>query len=252
MSKRPPAGQTKRQTIREQRQKRQRQKRLYTILAITGVAVLIAALLIVPQILENNRPVGEITEITPREYPQADGAALGSPDAPVLVEVWSDFQCPACKSYAEQVETQVIDNYVVDGRVRYVYRHYPFLDDRSAGKESDQAANASMCAADLGKFWEYHEILFANWNGENEGAFADRRLLAFAESLGLDMSQFESCFNENRFEDQIQADFVAGQQAGVQGTPSVFVNGTHVAPGFVPSYDQMVEAIEAALAAQSQ
>lgn len=252
MTRRPEAGQTKRQTIREQRQRRQRQRRLYTILAIAGAALVIAALLIIPQILENNRPVGDIIEITPRSYPQADGTALGDQNAPVLVEVWEDFQCPACKTFSEQVETQVIDNYVANGSVRYVYRHYPFLDDRSAGSESDQAANASMCAAEQGQFWEYHEMLFANWNGENQGAFADNRLLAFAESLGLDMGQFQSCFDENRFEDQIQEDFIAGQQAGVQGTPSVFVNGQQVAPGFVPSYQQMSEAIEAALAAGSQ
>jgi len=252
MTRRPEAGQTKRQSIREQRQKRKRQQRLYTILGIAGAALLIAALLIFQQIQENNRPVGEIIEITPRSYPQPDGTALGDPDAPVVVEVWEDFQCPACKTYSEQVETQVIDNYVANGSVRYVYRHYPFLDDRSASKESDQSANASMCAAEQGKFWEYHEMLFANWNGENQGAFADNRLLAFAEFLGLDMNQFESCFEENRYKDQIQDDFRAGQQIGVQGTPSVFVNGQQVAPGFVPSYQQMQEAIEAALASNTQ
>lgn len=248
MSRPPQAGKTKRQAIREQRLQRQRRNRLITILVIAGVAVLIAALLIIPPIIEANQPVGEIIEITPATYPEPDGTAMGSPDAPVLVEVWSDFQCPACKTFAEQVEMQVIENYVAGGNVRLVYRHYPFLDDNVPGNESDQAANASMCAAEQGKFWEYHEMLFTNWDGENEGAFADRRLIAFAESLGLDMGEFQSCFEENRYKDQIQEDFTAGQQAGVRGTPSIFVNGQQVTPGFVPTYQQMAEAIDAALA----
>lgn len=249
MSRRSQGAPTKRQSYREQRQKRKAQQRLYTIGAITIGALLIAALLIIPGIVRDRAPVGDINDITPRDHPQADGAAMGDPDAPVLVESWVDFQCPACQSFSQQIEPQVIQNYVATGKVRYVFRHYPFIDDRSASKESDQAANASMCAADQGRFWDYHDMLFANWDGENEGAFNDNRLIAFAERLGLDMDSFRSCFEANSHKDQINADFQAGQKVGVTGTPSVFVNGQQVAPGYVPTYDQMAQAIEAALAA---
>jgi len=238
---------SKRQVIREQRVKRQRQQRLIMILAVSAGAILIAALLIVPPLQRALAPVGEIIEITPLERPMVDGTALGDPNAPVLIEVWEDFQCPACRSYSEDIEPRIIENYIATGKVRYVFRQYPFLDDRVASKESDQAANASMCASEQGRFWDYHDILFANWNSENAGAFTDKRLVAFAETLNLDMGEFNRCFNENKYKDQIDQDLVAGQQAGVTGTPSVFVNGQQLTPGFIPSYEQVAQAVDAIL-----
>jgi protein-disulfide isomerase len=191
-------------------------------------------------------------QITPEARPLVDGAALGDPNAPVLVEVWEDFQCPACRTYSSEIEPLVVDNYVASGKARYVFRHYPFLDDRAASKESDQAANASMCAAEQGMFWEYHDYLFANWNSENAGAFSDKRLVAYGEALGLDMAAFNACFEENRFQDDIQQDLADGTRAGVTGTPSVFVNGQIIKPGFVPSYEDIAQAIEAALTSAGQ
>jgi protein-disulfide isomerase len=243
-----PETKSKRQVLKEQRDKRQRQQRLTFILIISGVALLVAALLIAPSIQRATAPVGEIIPITPVARTQVDGTALGDPAAPVLIEVWSDFQCPACRIFAEEIEPLVVENYITNGKARFVYRHFPFLDDASISKESDQAANASMCAADQNRFWDYHDILFANWNGENAGAFNDKRLVAFAESLGLDMGQFNSCLRDNAFRDQINQDLQDGTRAGVDGTPSVFVNGQLLTPGKVPSFQEIGAAIDAALA----
>jgi len=91
-------------------------------------------------------------------------------------------------------------------------------------------------------------MLFANWNGENQGAFNDKRLVAFAEALALDMQKFNACFKQNTYKNQIQQDLAAGSQAGVTGTPSVFVNGVELTPGRVPSYEEVAAAIDAALA----
>ncbi|HSF82032.1 MAG TPA: DsbA family protein [Anaerolineales bacterium] len=243
MAKKQQPAKSKRQIIREQRLKRQRQQRLIAILAVSVVAIVIAALLIVPSLT----PVGEIAQITPVDRPSIDGTALGNPDAPVLIEVWEDFQCPACRTFSEDVEPLIIENYVSTGKARYVFRHYPFLDDRVVSKESDQAANASMCASEQGRFWDYHDILFANWNSENAGAFSDKRLVAYAENLNLDMASFNSCFKENTYKEQIDKDLADGTSAGVQGTPSLFVNGQHITPGFIPSYAEVSQAVEAAL-----
>ncbi len=127
---------------------------------------------------------------------------------------------------------------------------FPFLDDQSGTKESDQAANAAMCASEQDKFWEYHDYLFANWNGENQGSFNNKRLVAFAEALGLDMTKFNDCFSANRYRDVINKDLADGETAGVQGTPSVFVDGQILKPGFIPSYDEIAQAIDAAIAGQ--
>ena len=245
MPSKPQPAKSKRQIIREQRLKRQRQQRLIAILAVSLGAIAIAALLIVPSLM----PVGEIAQTTPFDRPMVDGTAMGSPDAPVLIEVWVDFQCPACRIFAEDIEPLVIQNYIATGVVRYVFRHYPFLDDGVATKESDQAANASMCAAEQGRFWDYHDILFANWNSENAGAFSDRRLVAYAETINLDMDSFNSCFEANKYKAQIDEDLAAGNRAGVTGTPSLFVNGQQLTPGFIPSFEDISQAVEAALAA---
>jgi protein-disulfide isomerase len=179
-------------------------------------------------------------------WPSADGLSLGDPNAPATIDVFEDFQCPACRNFTENTEPLIIQNLVATGKARYVFHNYPFIDDQAARKESDQAANAAMCASEQDKFWDMHSILFANWNGENLGAFNDRRLQAMAESIGLDMDAFNSCFNANKYEAEIQADFQLGQEMGVSGTPSIFVNGQQVGQGNqIPSYEQIAQAVNA-------
>ena len=235
---------SKRQERREKMQRQQQRQRLITIGAIT----LVAALVVLAVVWQQLRPVGEIVTVTPAALPETDGLSMGDPNAPVTIEIFEDFQCPACRRFTESTEPLIIQNLVSTGQARYVFHHYPFLDGNGVGAigESDQAANASMCANEQGKFWEMHSILFANWNGENEGAFSDRRLQAMAESLGLDMDAFNSCFNANQFESEIQADFDLGQQMGVRGTPTIFVNGSRVGQvNSVPSYQEIADAVNA-------
>ena len=240
----------KRQEMREKRKRQQRLGRLAAIGLVSLGAVLVAAILI-----WSNRPtpVGAIVTVEPNAYPSASGRELGDPAAPVIIEAWEDFQCPACRNFSEGTVPRIVEKYVATGQVRYVFRNYPFLDGDGVSRrgESDQAANAAMCAGDQDKFWDYHDILFANWNGENQGAFTDSRLQAFAGSIGLDMDAFNTCFDENTHKDTIEQDIAAGNTIGVQGTPSIFVNGQKVGqPGQVPSYDEIAAAVEAELANQ--
>ncbi len=240
-------GMSKRQQLREKRQHEQTRNRFIAIGAVVIGALFVAIMFILPTL----KPV-EVVSITPGTYPQTDMNTMGDPDAPVKLDVWEDFQCPACKNFSANVEPLLIQNYVATGKLYFVFHHYPFIDDRSPTKESDQAANASMCAGEQGRFWDYKTILFANWDGENLGAFADRKLVAFAESLGLDTDKFKSCFNSNAYKSQIDKDFSSGIDAGVQSTPSIFVDGVFVVnpngENLVPTYDDIAAAIEAVLA----
>jgi protein-disulfide isomerase len=238
-----PSTSSKRQQIRQQRQQKDRQRRMITVAIIAGIALILVAVIVIPNMIPS-----EVVAITPIARPQANGRELGSSSAPVVVEVFEDFQCPACARYSESIEPLIVNSYVTDGRVRYIFRHYPFIDDRVARKESDQAANASMCAADQGRFWDYHDIVFANWNGENQGSFVDKRLVTFAESIGLDMDAFNQCFKENIFINEINADIALAEQYAVNATPSIYVNGVKVES---PSADSIQQAIEQALASGS-
>ncbi|MDI6768764.1 MAG: DsbA family protein [Anaerolineales bacterium] len=238
---------SKRQELREKRRRQQKQQRVLIIIMVAVGALLIAAALIIPTL----SPVEGVVQITPQAFSApVNRNAIGNPDAPVKVDVWEDFQCPACARYSENVEKLIFQNYVETGKVYYTFRHFPFIDDRSATKESDQAANASMCAGEQDRFWDYKEMLFANWNSENQGAFSDKRLIAYADALGLKMRDFKTCFDENPYRKQIEQDTADGVAIGVSGTPSVFVNGQQVTPGYIPSYEELSQAIEAALSGQ--
>jgi protein-disulfide isomerase len=239
---------SKRSAMKKRRANKQKKDRQTLILVVGAVVFVLAAIIIGVNIVQANQPVGEMNTITPIDRPSPDGTAMGNPDAPVRIDVFEDFQCSACKMFTENVEIQVMNELVSTGKVYYVFRHYPFLDDRMPTKESDQAANASMCAAEQGRFWDYHDMLYAN-TGEFSGAFSDRRLQAYAQELSLDMNAFNACYRANRYQSQIDQDIRDGLRLGVSGTPSVYVNGKAVRPGFVPSFDDIRAEVEAILAA---
>lgn len=226
---------SKRQELRDRRSQERRRRILSLALVVAGLAALTAGLLILP----NLSSLGDLVAIEPRERPFVDGAAIGRADAPVLVEVFEDFQCPACRQFTEQSERLLEQELVANGTVRLVFRQYPFI-----GPESELAAHASLCAADQGRFWDFHDILFANQIGENVGAFTKRRLTAFAESLGLQMSTFESCLNNQLHQAAIDSDRALGLAYRISGTPSIIINGAQHFQGFVPSYEQLKAAIE--------
>jgi protein-disulfide isomerase len=239
---------SKRQERREKMRNQARNSRLMMI----GLIVVGAALLVVAVVASQKASVENIIAVTPPTLPNPDGQTIGDPNAKVTIDVFEDFQCPACKQFSEQIEPAVIKNLVETGKAKYTYHNYPFLDGETtdSGGESDQAANAAMCAKEQDKFWEMKASLYANWNGENQGAFRNTRLEAMAESIGLDMSDFNNCFDANAYKDDIQADFDLGKQMGVSGTPSVFVNGARAGqPGYIASYQEIADAVEAALAA---
>jgi protein-disulfide isomerase len=211
-------------------------------LIVAAAALVIAALLIYP----NLKPAGEIAQPTTEARPQADFNAMGDPNAPVKIVEYSDFQCPFCKQFADETEQQIVDTYVSTGKVHFVYVPYG-PNGQWIGPESEAAARAAFCAGDQGKFWEYKDYLFANHTGENVGDFTDKRLQAFAEALGLNMSDFNSCFNSSKYDQKLQEGLTQGVQAGAGGTPSFVINGKSVV-GAQP-FSVFQQEIEAALAA---
>ncbi len=154
---------------------------------------------------------------------QEDDFVLGNPSAPVVFVEFGDFQCPFCGRFYSTTEKEVIEKYVKTGRVKFIWRDFAFL-----GKESFDAAVAARCAGEQGKFWEYHNFLFENQNGENRGAFSLVNLKNFARSLNLDTDQFNSCLDSQKYLSAVESETKLGGQLGVNGTPSSFINGTHI------------------------
>ena len=233
---------TAQKSKRQQRRSRNSgNSRSITIGVIVVGALLIAIALIYP----NMKPAEKV--ITPEAVsrPQTDGLTVGDVNSPAKIEVFEDFQCPACVRFTQDIEPLVISQLVETGKAYYVFHNYPFLDRNSTTKESQDSANASLCANEQGKFWEYHDTLFANWNGENEGNLSKDRLIQFASVVELNADDFAACVNENRYADDVQASFDLGNSMGVSGTPSVFVNGQQIAPGYIPSFEDIAAAVEA-------
>jgi protein-disulfide isomerase len=241
-------GMSKREQLREKRAREAQRSRLMIIAGIVVLAVFVVGFVIIQS---NPTPAGEVAEVTPRSYPQADMNSMGDPNAPVKVDVWEDLQCPACLRFSENIEPLLIENYIQTGKVYYTFHHFPFLDNYASTNESDRAANASMCAGEQGQFWQYKEVVFANWNGENQGAYSDPNLASFAEALGLDMEQFNVCHQSNKYKAQIDQSYNEGVAQGIASTPSTFVNGVLVTnpdgPNLVPTYENIAAMIDAAL-----
>lgn len=224
---------SKREELKKRREKAARQQQLIVIGIITIAALLVVGLMVYPNLQRaqmSGTPAGTITPIATEVYPQVDGKALGPKEASVVITVFSDFQCPFCRQFSQTTEKQVIDTYIANGQgVRLEYKHFIVVDGNVGGSESRRAAEASECASEQGQFWNFHEITYANWNGEGEGAFRDSRLKAFAESIGLEMNSFNSCFDSGKYADAVANDAAYGRVLGVNSTPTVLINGQRIA-----------------------
>lgn len=142
-----------------------------------------------------------------------DDPSIGPEDAPVTIVEFSDYQCPFC-ARAEPTIEQVLKEY--EGKVRLVYRDFPLSFHQNAQK----AAEATECADEQGKFWEYHDKLF-----ENQDALDVNNLKQYAKDLGLDSSKFDNCLDSGKYTEEVQKDLADGQSLGVSGTPAFFING---------------------------
>jgi protein-disulfide isomerase len=152
---------------------------------------------------------------------QAQGIVIGEPDAPVKVIVFSDFQCGGCGYWAGSVEPHVKQQFVEAGKVQYTYYDFPLV---SIHAHAFLAARAGRCANDQGRFWDYHDRVFA---GQNSWAFSRTapvgEFTQYATDVGLDVGTFSSCLNSNRHADVVTANQLLGEQLGVRATPTVFV-----------------------------
>ena len=236
---------------RQQQNALQRRSALIAILSGVGILVLVIIISVVYQNFQNSQPITDIKQGENPAFPaRRDGTAFGDPNAPIKIEVFIDFQCPACRDFTNSTEAQIftdMKDLIETGKVYYHVKMFPFIDQNAATKESHQAANAAMCADEQGFFWEMHNALFANWQSENAGAFSDRRLKAIAQSINLDMNKWQPCFDANTYRGEIDKDYAEGVSKGVNGTPSVFINGEIQTPGYIPSIDQIKTKVDSLL-----
>jgi protein-disulfide isomerase len=143
---------------------------------------------------------------------------LGSPDASVMLLEWGDYQCTYCYRFHQNTKDIVFANFVATGKVKFAFRDFTLN-----GPASVLAAQASYCAGDQNKYWNYHDELYKNWEGENTGWVTVHNLKKFATTVGLDMKQFDECLQSEKYKDKVLSNYRFGQSIGINATPSFLV-----------------------------
>lgn len=149
---------------------------------------------------------------------------FGDENAKVTIVEFSDFQCPFCKAFVDDTYGQLKKEYMDTGKVKFAYRHYPLT---SIHPNAQVAGEASECANEQGKFWEYHDKLFEEqdtWSPQTQTDVTNS-LVSYAGELGLNADQFKSCIESEKYKAKVEEDMKAGNQAQVDGTPAFFING---------------------------
>jgi len=157
----------------------------------------------------------------------------GDINAPITLVEFSDFECPFCERHYPTLN-KILSDY--KGKVRLVYKHFPLGFHPNAQK----AAEASECAGEQDKFWEYHDKLFEN---QPQGYSLDK-FKQWAEDLGLNSGKFNDCLDSGKYAQKVQTDYQEGTQKGVNGTPATFVNG-QLLSGALPywSFKQVIDGL---------
>jgi len=171
---------------------------------------------------------------------------LGSDNASITIVEFGDYQCEACYHWFHNTRDTLIDNYIETGKAKLVFVDLPFL-----GRDSPKAAQASYCAEDQGKYWEYHTMLYTFQDGPPDSGWADRdRLNSFAFSLDMNMDEFNDCVDSSKHQKRVKANYNEAVKHGVQQTPTFIIislDGTTKKLGGAQPYSVFAATIESML-----
>jgi protein-disulfide isomerase len=187
---------------------------------------------------ESDETSGQQQSIRRYDVPVDEDPTLGPDDAQITLVEFSDYQCSFCKKWHDDVFPRIVEEY--GDQVQIVYRDFPI---ESIHPESVSAAEAANCAYEQGYFWEYHELLFESQRGLGQESYR-----AYAEEIGLDLDGFDTCMEENRFNEEVMDDLEFAARLGVRSTPTFFLNGIAVV-GAQP-FEVFKEVIEKELAGE--
>jgi protein-disulfide isomerase len=186
----------------------------YYYLAIPAVITIIAvAYMATPH--ENKSD-----ELTPQMLMQNGSPLLGESNAKITIVEFGDYQCTYCHLFHENTKDVLIQQYVNTGKVNFVFRDFPLN-----GPDSVLAAEASYCADDQNKYWQYHDELYKNWGGEKTGWVNQKSLDKFATTVNLDLDKFDKCISDKKYEQKVLDNQRFGEKIGIDGTPSFIIFG---------------------------
>ena len=168
-------------------------------------------------------PTPKIEEMGPAKITMNTFVSNGSPilgnyDAPITLVEFGDYQCHYCNVFFDSIEEDIIKNYVETGKVKIIFKDYNII-----GPDSIQASHGAHCANEQELFWEYHDILYSKWTGENNGWASPTNLTMFAESIDADMDKWTECMNAKKYSKIIMDSNNDAKSLELTGTPAFFV-----------------------------
>lgn len=217
------SSQSKREILRNKRKEQKRRRTMTFVFITLGVVVLFGLAALLPRIL-----------MTQSKFGSARGFPIGDPDAPITVVQFSNYGCPYCKDFSDDIEQNFINTYVNSGEVYYRYVNLP-----SDSEQSQTAAKASYCAAEQDRFYDYKDFLYENV-GFQDG-FSITNLINYATTAGLDVDKFQTCLADDTYAKTYLEDIRYAQSVGVSGTPTFLVNDQLVSSAeLIPLVDSLL------------
>jgi protein-disulfide isomerase len=205
------------------------------LIAVAGIGVLLYQVFRPGQPALSPVPVA----IDPAELARAPGIAMGPEDAPVVVYEFADYQCFGCAQFATFVAPVIKERFVDRGTVRYVYYDFPLTQIHA---HAFLASRAARCAGDQDQYWPYHDMLYGRQPRWASQASPTSAFVNYAGELGLDRSAFESCLRSDRHALEVTQNLRLGESLGVQGTPTLFINGKRLPS--IPSVSEFTALVQ--------
>jgi len=143
---------------------------------------------------------------------------MGNINAPITILEWGDYQCTFCYKFHQNTLDIINEDFIKTGKVKIIFKDFPLN-----GPDSKLAAEASYCAQDQEKYWQYHDELYKNWGGERTGWITRESLTKFAETVDLDIEKFNKCLDDHKYENKVDLLYAFGKEIGIDATPSFLV-----------------------------
>jgi len=150
----------------------------------------------------------------------SNASALGSDAGQITLIEFGDYQCQECAKFHKVTRSQIINNYVNTGAIKFLFKDF-VINDRPSDKASTLAARASYCAADQGKYWQYHDEIYSNSQGENTGWVSKESLKQFARNVKVsDLTKFSECLDSQKYNDAVMENVQLAQAIGLKTAPT--------------------------------
>jgi protein-disulfide isomerase len=168
---------------------------------------------------------------------------MGESNAPITILEWGDYQCTFCYKFHQNTLDVIENDFIKTGKVKLVFKDFPLN-----GPDSQLAAEAAYCAEDQGKYWQYHDELYKNWGGERTGWVTRDSLDRFADTVSLNLKEFNKCLDDHKYEDRVDMLHEFGKELGIDATPSflifndqkiIKIRGNQPLEVFLKSFDEL-------------